>query len=138
MNSRIFNKTATLYHNEGEVNGVAQYSVTYLKNVYYTEEVGTVASETAPADLLTLYYFDSKSHAESPDGKLKTYVYTGEYNHAQDRSHIFVMAEGDIIVPGIHPETDKPLAIEGAKKIFSKYRYKAGQYRMWHRKLIAR
>ena len=120
--SRILLKSATLYTYTGEINRKATYAVNTLRKVYYRESAGVTAGNTAPADSLTLYVFDRQSKVTTFDG--------GDLSFHDDGT--------DILVPGVHGAVENPLALEGARKVMSVARFKAGTPRMWHWKVVAR
>jgi hypothetical protein len=120
--SRILHKEATLYTYLGEIDRKAAYAVSTMRNVYYRESAGITAGNTSPSDSLTLYVFDRQSKVTTFDG--------GDLSFHDDGT--------DIIVPGIHGAVENPLKLEGARKVMSVARFKAGTPRMWHWKVVAK
>ncbi len=120
--SRILRKEATLYTYLGEGDRKRTYAVTTMRNVYYRESAGVTAGNTCPSDSLTLYVFDRQSKVSSFDGGALSFHDNGT----------------DIIVPGIYGAVENPLKLEGARKVMSVARFKAGTPRMWHWKVVAK
>ena len=120
----ILNKTVTLYRHTGEDSShKAVYDIYTLQNVYYTDTTAVVRADTAPAGVLVLYAFDAKSTVRDASGRRVTE---------------WTAREEDIIVPGEHGAVEKPATLEGARKVISCARLKAGSRRMWHRKVVAK
>lgn len=116
-----------LFNYVGEINDVATYQETILKNVYCPLNEGTTENKQGRTgkDSATLYIFDMNTKAVSKNGKVRTYLPYEKWIYLDDKSKYWTIGDygQDYFVKEGHEEE---------MQINSFSHKTTGTRRMWH------
>lgn len=124
---RILKHTVRLYNYRGEVNDIATYEETILRDCYcpVNEGVGKGLHAKSSRDSTLLYLFDHKTTAESVAGIKKSYLPYSQWKSEPNKEAFWTLSDSG----------DDFFMIEGSTKRFSinGFSHKTtGSRRMWH------
>ncbi len=124
---RILKDTVVLANFIGEVNDVATFQYTTLKNVYCYSGDGAAVDNVGKrgSDSVTLYIFDSVSTASDDQGNKRSYLDQDEWDELQGKSGYWTLHDGG-------RDTIRKAGETKEYRVMSSSRLVAGTRRMWH------
>ena len=124
---RILKDTVVLANYIGEVDDVATYQYTTIKNVYCYEAEGVNVSTIGRRgdDKATLFIFDTVSKAYDSEENKRSYLPYSLWKNLPDKSGFWTIGDEGY-------DTFRKIGTDKPHRITSFIRLRAGSSRMWH------